>query len=42
MSDRKVVRAKDVMAQDYAMVDGLTTIKDAIDIFKQKKMSRYC
>ncbi|GGK80159.1 CBS domain-containing protein [Amphritea balenae] len=39
MSDRKVVRAKDVMAQDYAMVDGLTTIKDAIDIFKQKNVS---
>ncbi|MEH6576611.1 MAG: CBS domain-containing protein [Amphritea sp.] len=37
MSDRKVVRVKDVMVQDYAMVDGLITIKEALDIYKQRK-----
>ena len=36
MSDRKVVRVKDVMVQDYAMVDGLITIKEALDIYKQR------
>ena len=39
MSERKVVRAKDVMSQDFAMVDGLITIKEAIEIFKEKKVS---
>ncbi|BBB27222.1 CBS domain-containing protein [Amphritea japonica] len=39
MSDRKVIRVKDVMAQDYAMVDGLITIKDAIRIYKEQKVS---
>ncbi|MBQ0784668.1 MAG: CBS domain-containing protein [Amphritea sp.] len=39
MSERKVVRVKDVMAQDYAMVDGLITIKDAIRIYKEEKVS---
>lgn len=37
MSERKIVRAKDVMSQDYAMVDGLITIREAIDIFKAKQ-----
>ncbi len=39
MSERKVVRVKDVMAQDYAMVDGLITIKDAIRLYKEEKVS---
>lgn len=40
MSDKKeVVRVKDVMTQDYAMVDGLVTIKEALDLFKQKSVS---
>ena len=39
MSERKVVRAKDVMSQDYAIVDGLITIKDAIEVFKAKQVS---
>lgn len=39
MSERIVVRVKDVMAQDYAMVDGLTTIKEAIRIYKERKVS---
>ena len=39
MSERKVVRVKDVMAQDYAMVDGRLTIKDAIRIYKEQKVS---
>lgn len=40
MSGKKeVVRVKDVMTQDYAMVDGLVTIKEALDLFKQKSVS---
>ena len=39
MSERKVVRAKDVMSQDFAMVDGLITIKEAIEIFREKQVS---
>ena len=35
MSERKLVRVKDVMVQDYAIVDGLMTVKDAIAIYKQ-------
>lgn len=38
-SEKKVVRAKDVMSQDYAMVDGLLTIKDALDLFRQRNTS---
>ncbi|MCV6612145.1 MAG: CBS domain-containing protein [Amphritea sp.] len=39
MSERKIVRARDVMSQDYAMVDGLITIREAISIFKDKQAS---
>ncbi|MCO4758206.1 MAG: CBS domain-containing protein [Oceanospirillaceae bacterium] len=40
MSGKKeVVRVKDVMTQDYAIVDGLVTIKEALDLFKQKSVS---
>ncbi len=39
MSERKVIRVKDVMADDFAMVDGLITIKEAIEIYKQKQVS---
>lgn len=39
MSERKIVRARDVMSQDYATVDGLITIREAIDIFKAKQAS---
>jgi len=40
MSSEKVVRrVKDVMTQDYAMVDGLVTIKEALDLFKEKDVS---
>lgn len=39
MSERKIVRARDVMSQDYAMVDGLITIREAINIFKDKQAS---
>jgi signal-transduction protein with cAMP-binding, CBS, and nucleotidyltransferase domain len=38
-SEKKVIRAKDVMSQDYAMVDGLLTIKDALDMFRQRQAS---
>lgn len=37
MSERKVVRVKDVMVQDFAIVDGLITIKEALEIYKQRK-----
>ena len=39
MSDRQVVRVRDVMTQDYGMVDGLTTIRDALDQFKAREAS---
>lgn len=38
-SEKKVIRAKDVMSEDYAMVDGLLTIKDALDMFRQRQAS---
>jgi len=34
MSERKIVRVRDVMRRDYDMVDGMKTIKDAIDAMK--------
>ncbi len=37
MSERNVVRVKDVMVQGFAMVDGLITIKDALEIYKQRQ-----
>ena len=39
MSDRQVVRVRDVMTQDYGMVDGLTTIRDALAQFKAREAS---
>ena len=39
MSKRKVIRVEDVMAKDFAMVDGLITIKEAIEIYKHKNVS---
>lgn len=38
-SKKEVVRVKDVMTQDFAIVDGLVTIKDALDLFKEKSVS---
>ncbi|SIS80037.1 CBS domain-containing protein [Neptunomonas antarctica] len=38
-SERKIVRVQDVMTQDYAMVDGLTTIRETLEIFKARKAS---
>lgn len=37
MSERNVVRVKDVMVQGFAIVDGLITIKDALEIYKQRQ-----
>mgnify|MGYP000067561832 CR=1 FL=1 len=39
MSERKVIRVQDVMAKDFAMVDGLITIREAIEIYKNEKVS---
>ena len=38
-SEKNVVRVKDVMTQDFAMVDGLVTIKEALELFRQKQVS---
>jgi predicted transcriptional regulator len=35
LSKRHIVRVSQVMAQSYAMIDGLATIQEAIDLFKQ-------
>ncbi|UTW03932.1 CBS domain-containing protein [Amphritea atlantica] len=39
MSKRKVIRVEDVMAKDFAMVDGLITIKEAIKLYKHENVS---
>ena len=36
---RHIVRVQDVMTQDYATIDGLTTIREALDIFKTRGAS---
>ncbi len=36
---RQIVRVQDVMTQDYGTVDGLTTIREALDIFKARGAS---
>ncbi|RVU32175.1 CBS domain-containing protein [Neptunomonas marina] len=38
-TERNLVRVADVMMQDYAMVDGLMSVKDALRIFKEEKAS---
>ena len=35
LSKRHIVRVSQVMAQSYAMIDGLATIQEAIELFKQ-------
>ncbi|WP_028471444.1 CBS domain-containing protein [Neptunomonas japonica] len=37
--EQAIVRVRDVMTQDYGMVDGLTTIREALDIFKARDAS---
>jgi predicted transcriptional regulator len=34
--ERRVMRVRDVMSQDYGIVDGLTTIREALEIFKSR------
>ena len=34
MSERKIVRVRDVMRQDYDIVDGMDTVMDALDAMK--------
>ena len=37
--ERQIIRVQDVMTQDYSMVDGLSTIRDALNIFKARDAS---
>ncbi|MEH6471765.1 MAG: CBS domain-containing protein [Halopseudomonas sp.] len=37
MSDKKIVRAKDVMKSDFAEVDGLMTVAQAMDVARQSR-----
>lgn len=37
--ERRLIRVKDVMTQDYGSIDGLTTIREALDIFKSRQAS---
>ena len=37
--ERQIVRVQDVMTQDYGTIDGLTTIREALDIFKARDAS---
>lgn len=39
MSDTHLVRVRDVMTQDFAMVDGLNTIKEALAVYKRRDAS---
>ncbi|MCV6590482.1 MAG: CBS domain-containing protein [Marinobacterium sp.] len=39
MSDTHLVRVRDVMTHDFAMVDGLNTIKEALQIYKRRDAS---
>lgn len=38
-TERQIVRVQDVMTQDYGTVDGLTTIREALNIFKAQDSS---
>ena len=35
-AERKVVRTRDVMTNEFAMIDGLMTVRDALQIFKDQ------
>ncbi|SFC21020.1 CBS domain-containing protein [Marinospirillum celere] len=37
MSDKKLVRVRDVMHSGYCQVDGLTTVADALKLMRQEK-----
>ncbi len=36
-SERKVVRTRDVMTDEFAIIDGLMTVKEALTIFQEKE-----
>ena len=36
MSDKKIIRVRDVMHSGYCQVDGLTTVADALKLMKQE------
>lgn len=36
-TERKVVRTRDVMTDEFAMIDGLKTVSEAVKIFKEKE-----
>ena len=35
-SERKIVRTRDVMTDEFDMIDGLMTVSEAVKIFKEK------
>jgi len=35
-SERKIIRTRDVMTDEFEMIDGLMTVQDAVKIFKEK------
>jgi predicted transcriptional regulator len=37
MSEKKIVRARDVMKSDYAEIDGMMTIAQALDVARQSR-----
>ena len=37
MNGEKIVRAQDVMKQDFVLIDGMATVKDALDAVREKK-----
>ena len=38
MKERETIRVRDVMTQDFQMVDGLITVKEGIEIMREKKV----
>jgi len=37
MNGEKIVRAEDVMKPDFVLIDGMATVKDALDAVREKK-----
>ena len=36
MNDRKRINVKDVMSQDYVLVDGMTTVAEAVKVMRER------
>lgn len=37
MSERKLVKVEDVMNQDYVLVDGMTTVAEALKVLRERR-----